>query len=81
MCSQKGHRLPRCCWQLTGSSLIRAYLAQAESCAATGCKPCHREARDYRAELARRDAELKTAVDFLVGKPGLDDAGNDPNPR
>jgi hypothetical protein len=35
----------------TGEALLRRDLAQAEACAATGCKVCEREAERYRAAL------------------------------
>ncbi len=40
---------------LTAPWLLRIYLAQAEACAAAGCRVCARDAVRYRAELLIRD--------------------------
>jgi NMD protein affecting ribosome stability and mRNA decay len=37
----------------TSEALLQRYLAQAEACAAQGCKVCEREAGRYRAELVQ----------------------------
>jgi len=46
-----------------GEALLRRYLAQAEACAAQGCKVCEREPERYRAEL----------VNLQGREPGEDD--------